>query len=131
MIFSSPALQYRRELFAAGLIDNPHSPCDLTERRRLCKEYVHKWSDAANLAKDVREVLLEQKSGDWGPGIPGRNLLVGYHHESNAVNLIHIPPAMSRKPIEQWSLPPFQFRLFGHTTYPPKDVLVAVEERGM
>lgn len=122
-------LQCRRELFAAGLIENPHSPCDLAERRRLCKEYVHKWSDAANIAKCFREVTLEHQLEDWDPMIPARNLIAIDYHQSGGIDFIHVPPVTSRKPIERWSIPRLPFKVLGHTAYPPKNILVVAEEK--
>ena len=108
---SSPKLQCRRELFAAGLTDNPHDPCGLDELRRLCKEYVHKWSDPTNMMKSFREMSLEYMSSGWcGTEIIGRNLLARPEPDGKNFDLFHIPPVTSRKPIERWNIPSSHLR---------------------
>ena len=120
-------LLYQRELFFAGLVDNPLSPCGLDERRRLCKEYAHRWSDAAKIMKPTRELPLDFQSWHENPMKPGRNLLAKYRHQSGKIEFLHVPPAASEEPIERWTIPiSFDFPRF--TTYPPKNALIVAEE---
>lgn len=95
----------------------------------MCREYVHKWSDPANIAKSIREVSLEHKSSGWKVRNPGRNLLATHQNTLHDLHFTHIPPAMSQKPVEQWHLPSLQFRVLGYTAYPPKNTLAAVGGR--
>ena len=127
---SSPELLCRRELFAAGLIDNPHNPCSLDERRRLCKEYVYKWSDATNLANSIRDVSLERPFVSWGDTeVMGRNLLAIHPYVSDTIDFIRIPPAMSRGLPERWSVSDLPaFRLLYFTAHPPENILFVADE---
>jgi hypothetical protein len=71
LIRGSSSLQYRRELFSAGLIDNSHNPRSLAERRKLCREYVDKWTGEVKVAKKTYRIPGEHY--DTGPGGgPGR-----------------------------------------------------------
>lgn len=125
---SSPALQYRRELFAAGLVDNPRSPCNLEERRRLCRDYVHKWSDPTNIGDTLRELPLKYQLSSWNDStILGRNI-IAVCSQSNNIDFLHIPPAISRKPPERWSIHELPFRTSRYTAYPPKNILVIAEQ---
>ena len=45
----SPTLQYQRDLFSAGLTENPCNSCDFSQRRKLSKERGHKWSSAGRV----------------------------------------------------------------------------------
>ena len=126
---SSPELQCRRELFAAGLIENPHNPCGLDERRRLCKEYTYKWSNATNIVNSIRDVPLEHPFSGWDDTrFVGRNLLAIHPHNSNAADFLYIPSAMSRGLPERWSISNLPFKLLYYTAHPPENMLVVADE---
>ena len=127
---SSPGLLCRRELFAAGLIENPHNPCDPDEHRRLCKEYVRKWSDPTNIAESLREVSLEHSLSSWNDMIfAGRDLLVMHARQSETIDFLHIPSATSQNLTERWSIPQFPFEVLRYVTYPPENVLAVAEKK--
>jgi len=89
---SSTELQHRRELFAAGLIDNPHNPRDLDESRRAHKEYPRKWSDLPNVTKTPRKMSLEYPSPGLGdPSVLGRNLVAIPPRDSDTIDFLHAP----------------------------------------
>lgn len=123
-------LQYRRELFAAALIGNPHSSCDLEERRRLCKDFVHKWSDPRTIASRLRELPLEYPLTGWNDVmVLWRNLVAIRSDRSNDVDFFYVPPAISQKPPERWRIHDLPFKASRWTAYPPKNVLVVAEEK--
>ncbi|KAF9649091.1 hypothetical protein BDM02DRAFT_3186607 [Thelephora ganbajun] len=76
LVHNLPTLQHRRELFTIGLIDNPYRPCDLAERRKQCKDYTHKWTNATSVMRSTYE-LLPTRSSSWGAAkYSGNGLLV-------------------------------------------------------
>lgn len=110
-------------------MDNPHYPCDMAEGRRLCEEYVYKWSDAVNLAGSICEVSLGYEARRWDSAAFWKNLLVTRCYHSGNIHFTHIPPAMSQKPIERWNIPPFRFATLPRAAYLPKNVFVVTEEK--
>ena len=123
LIQGSPMLQHRRELFVAGLMENPHNPCDLAEGRHLCKEYVDKWSDPTSMMKCFHEVPLGVVLSRCWMMSPGRNLLAVRSFDSGDIYFIHVPPAISRNPIEEWNPPPLQSGHAHPAVYLPKNVI--------
>jgi hypothetical protein len=60
------------------------------------------------------------------PVVIGRNLVASYPPEDN-INLLYVPPSMSRKPIKQWTIPfPLPSDYPECTAYPPKNILIVV-----
>jgi len=43
------------------------------------------------------------------------------------IEFLHVPPAMSQKPVERWSIPQFPFEVCQLTTYPPENIIAVVE----
>ena len=130
LVRGSPTLQYLCELCSAGLIDNPHHPCDLSERRRLCKEYVDKWTGTAKVVK---------KTVRWLHGVPnwnritvlGGGLLTLYHSsQPGLAKLMRVPSATSQRLVERWTIPRLPFEVLHFTAYAPENLLAAVEQRG-
>jgi len=129
LIRSSPTLQYRRELFTAGLIDNPSNPCDLAERRKLCEEYAHKWSNAATIVKSTRKLPPDQSSY-WGYFVAlGRNMVASDSPPNRGFGFVYIPPVASGKPINGWTIPPFPFKVLCFVAYHPENLLGVVEHQ--
>jgi hypothetical protein len=127
LICNSPVLQHRCELFAAGLIENPCNPCDLAQGRKLCKDYVQKWSKAATMIKSTHKLPPDQASR-WNDARQiGRNMLVSFPTKDHGLGFLHIPPVKSREPVDTWSIPPFPFELFGLAVYHPENLLAAAE----
>ena len=130
LIRNSPVLQHQYELFAIGLIDNPCSPCDLAERRKLCEGYAHKWSHTINMMKSTLKLPPGQSLG-WGTV---RYLGSGYFAsdfvERNSLTLLYIPPVASQKSVKCWSIPPLTFQVFCCAVHPPENVLVITEQEG-
>ena len=58
---------------------------------------------------------------------PGRNLLAVRRFESGDIYFIHVPPAMCRKPIEEWNPPPLQPAHAHPAVYPPKNVIAVAK----
>ena len=133
LIRNSSTLQYRCELFSAGLIDNPCHPCYLTERRRLCKAYVDRWTGTTTkVMKNVCEVLVERPILGWNciKTLVGDLLTLYKYSESNCLNFIRVPPAASQQPVEMWSIPPFPFKVLDFTAHAPDNLLAVAERRG-
>ena len=74
--------------------------------------------------------LPPSQSADWGKAKNLGNGYLGVHSAGrNGLAFLRIPPVASRKPVEDWSIPPFTFNISGYAAYPPENVL-AVAERG-
>ncbi|KAF9649979.1 hypothetical protein BDM02DRAFT_1684899 [Thelephora ganbajun] len=58
----SPALQYQRNLFSAGLSDNLCVSCDMPQQRKAYEAYVRKWSDAGRAVRNVYNLPRESFS---------------------------------------------------------------------
>jgi len=123
-----PTLQHRRELPAAGLVENPCNPCDLAQGRKLYKDYVRKWSKAATVIKSTHKLLPDHASHWKYARNIGRNILAAYPTGNHGLGFLHIPPVTSQKPIDTWNIPQFPFALFGFAVDHSGD-LIAVAER--
>ena len=132
LIRDSPMLQYKRELFSAGLIENPCSPCDFAQRRKLFEEYKCKWSDAGRVVKTIHEFPEELSLGDYFRTSEGWNL-IGYRSTSTGdgnLMFVRVPPVTSQRPIEWWSIPPLSFHARAYAVYPPDNLLAIAEHKG-
>ena len=129
LIRDSPTLQYKRELFSVGLIENPRKPCDFTQRRKLCKEHKRKWSNAGRVAKTIHELPEELSLEQHLTTTLGWGLIAYCNTEDGSLSFLRPPPVMSQKPIEWWTIPPYPFSLKVFVAYPPDDILVVAEEK--
>ncbi|KAF9645020.1 hypothetical protein BDM02DRAFT_3120950, partial [Thelephora ganbajun] len=129
LIRDLPTLQHRHELFAIGLIDNLHCPCDLAERRKQCKGYTRKWTDATNITKSTYKLPPTQSSGWDVAKYFGNGLLVSSSLEHNGLAFLHVAPVASRKSIESWSIPSLPFRIMCYAVYPLENVIAVAEPK--
>ena len=128
---SSPILQYKRDLFSAGLVENPCSPCDFAQRRKACEEHERKWSDAGRVEKAIHE-LPEGSSLGVYPTILGRNLIALRNTQNvGGLTFLRFPPVTSVSPIERWRIPPLPFELRHFAVYPPDNILAVAEEKAL
>jgi len=75
-------------------------------------------------------VSLEHPFSDLvGPRVIGRNLLAILCHDSDTIDFLHVPPAISRKLPEKWSIPGFPFQALGYTSWPPENILFVAERK--
>lgn len=136
LVRGSPILQYRCELFSAGLIDNSHHPYDLVERRKQCKEYVDKWTRTANVVKkvvrSVHWVPVERPTLAWNYStVLGVDLLTFYHSsQPGRAKFIRVPPAANQPSVEGWIIPQIPFEVLHFAVYAPENLLAVVERRG-
>jgi len=102
----------------------------LAERRKLCKDYAHKWSDAARIEENTHKLPPNQSSG-WGRAkYFGNGILVTDSLEDhNGLAFLRIPPITSRKPIEGWNIPPVAFEILAYAVYPPGNVIAVTERK--
>lgn len=130
LIRGSPILQYHRELFSAGLIDNPHHPCNLAERRKLCKEYVVKWTGKVEVVKRIYQVPGEPSlPPNQAVALGGDLLALSRLRRDEHPQFLRVPPGASQRPIEGWKIPQFPFDPCEFAAYPPADLLVVAELR--
>ena len=130
LICDSPMLQYKRELFSAGLIENPCNPCDFAQRRKLFEEYKCRWSDVGRVVKTIHELPEDLSRIHHSMETPGWNL-IGYRSKSTGdgnISFVRIPPVTSQRPIERWN-PPLPFPVKGFAVYPPDNLLVVAEHK--
>jgi len=59
----------------------------------------------------------------------GGNLLASRGLRDNSLAFARVPPAVSRKPIERWSIPPFPFRIEIFATHLADNILAVAEEK--
>ena len=57
----------------------------------------------------------------------GRNMLASNPTPQSGIDFLYIPPTSSRMPINEWSIPPFQFQILDFTAYLPEDMLAIAE----
>jgi hypothetical protein len=81
----------------------------------------------AKLTECIREVPHGFEHTWRNPVIPGRNLVAKYPEEPGSIEFIHVPPAISGKPVEQWEIPvPLKSSAY-FAAYPPKNILIVLE----
>jgi len=124
---NSPTLQYQRDLFSAGLVENPHNLCDFTQRRKQYEEHVDKWSNVERAVKSVYELPREFFSAWHSTTVLGRNLIASRGLQGDTLAFARITPGMTRTPVVWWSTPPFPFNIVTFATHPPDNVLAVVE----
>ena len=128
LIRRSSTLQYHRELFSAGLIDNPHYPCDLAKRRRLCKEHVDKWTGKVEVVKRTYQVPGEHSTiPSQVVALGGDLLALRQPHEEDFHQFLRVPPGASQRPIEGWKHTQLPFRIQRSAAYPAADLLAVAE----
>lgn len=132
LVRDSSTLQHRRELFAAGLIDNPCNPCDLDRRRRSYEQHARKWSETATIFKRTHEFPPDQIPR-WGEArYIGRNVLVTHPEaDCGGLGFVYVPPAASQQQIDGWGIPPFPFNTFAFAVYHPDNLLAVTELDGL
>ena len=122
---NSPTLQHQRNLFSAGLIENPCIPCDFAQRRKLCEEYTRKWSSEGRATKTTHEV---PEGLSHSTPTPYGNLIVSRSMRDNGLDFLRISPGASKEPIKCWCIPPLPFDIEAFTVYPPENILAVVGE---
>jgi len=129
LISASPFLEYRLEVFAAGLVENPHFSCSMEEGRRRVKEYMDVWKNFDNLRKRVH--TLGSQDHRWGmPVHAGRNLLA--RRFGCSVSFIRVPrTTVDQQELEEWTVDPpvTLFQPCGFAVFSSDNVLALVERK--
>ena len=129
LISTSPFLEYRLELFAAGLVENPHFSSSLEDGRRRVGEYVGLWENLDALER--HDYTLRLRYFRWEELAPvGRGLLAGLSGRS--ISFIRVScTTTGRRGVEEWTVDPpaTPFWPCAFAVYPPEDVLALVEYR--
>jgi len=129
LISASSSLKYRLELFAAGLVENPHFPCSLGEGQRRVKEYVDVWENFE--AIQGHDHALGQGDFRWSELVPvSRDLLAS--RSGNSISFIRIPHiAAGRQEVEEQriDLPAIPFWPGAFAVYSPENILALIEWR--
>ena len=134
LVRSSPTLRCRRELFSAGLIDNPHHHWDLAERRKLCRQHVNKWTRTAKVVGRTHEISMERPTWTGAPrwshmtALGGGLLSISHPYQYGGFKFLPFPPVLSQHPIEGWSIPQFPFEVGHSAAYAPDNLLVVTEQ---
>ena len=130
LVRSSSIIQYHRELFSAGLIDNPHHPCNLIERRKLCKEYADKWTGKLEVVKRTYRVPGEHPTMLNRVVALGGDLLGLKEPDGrDFYQFLRVPPSGSQRSIKGWKPPKLPFYGWNSAAYSPADLLVVAELR--
>ena len=129
LISTSPFLEYRLELFAAGLVENPHFSCSPEEGRKRVKEYVDTWDDLYAVKRHIYPLgLSDFRWEDMAP--VGWGIFAGL--SGHSVAFVRVPcTAAGQQGVEEWTvdIPPAPFQPCTFAVYPPEDVLALVECR--
>ncbi|KAF9645019.1 hypothetical protein BDM02DRAFT_3120947 [Thelephora ganbajun] len=128
LVHDLPTLQHRRELFAIGLIDNPYCPCDLAERRKQCKSYTRKWTNATSITRNIYELPPTHSLG-WGSPMYFGNGLLASRSLYSDLALLRVPLVASRKSVESWTIPPIPFMVMCYAVYPLENVIAVAESK--
>lgn len=126
LISTSPLLEYRLEVFAAGLVENPRFPCSLEEGRRRVKRYTDVWENLDTIKSYSHPLRL--RDFRWEELIPvGRDLLA--RRSGRRVSFIRV--TADRREVEEWTVDPpaTPFWPGAFAVYPPEHVLALVEWR--
>jgi len=129
LISTSPSLEYRLELFAAGLVENPHFSCSLEEGRRRVKEYVTVWENLDTVKRQNYSLGLQDFPWDRLAPV-ARGLLAGLSGRS--VSFIRVScTTTGRRGVEEWTVDPpaTPFWPCEFAVYSPEAVLALVEYR--
>ena len=120
-------MEYRLQLFAAGLVENPRFSCSLEEGWRRVKEYVDVWENLDAVKR--HDYSLRLRDFRWGELAPvGRGLLAGLSGRS--VSFIRVSCATTgRGGVEEWTVDPpaTPFWPCAFAVYTPEAVLALVE----
>jgi len=126
---NSPILQYKRNLLSAGLVENPHSLCDFSQRRKLCEEYERKWSNAGRVVLAVHELPDDLSPQRHTISTHGGDIITSHSIGDGCLRFLRLPPVTSQLPIKRWSIPPFPFNVKAFAVYPPDSILAVAEEK--
>jgi len=70
---------------------------------------------------------LPEELGPYSTIVCGRNLIALRNLQHNGLHFLRLPPVMSQKPIERWSIPPLPFRLKAFAVYLLDGIIAATE----
>jgi hypothetical protein len=123
-------LKYRLEVFAAGLVENPHFLCGLEEGQRRVKEYTDIWENFDAIKSSRHPLRL--RGFRWDELVPvGRDVLA--RRSGHSVSFIRMPRAtVGRQEIEEWTVDPglaTPFSPGAFAVYPPENILALIEWR--
>jgi len=127
LVASSQHLQYRIDLFSAGLVDDPHTVCDLTDRRARLRKYVDAWKDTEALVR--YDIPLKSRMGTFQLHGAGQDIFSAYLEYNMAIYLLRAPSSPSQETTEEWTLE-LPFRPMNHIVH-SQDNLLAVLEQGI
>jgi len=85
--------------------------------------------DARGVVGSVHELPREKFSEFHAITIHSRNLLASRGLQDNSLTFVRVPSAVSRMPIEWWSIPPFPFWIENFATHLPDNILAVAEKK--
>ena len=129
LIQASPYINYRADLFAAGLEDNPAVSLPLADKRRAFDEYRTKWDDFGPIQKEQM-----RKLGNYGGGscnASGAGVFGFIADGERSIRFMTLESALRGIPQKVWQVSlPFELSPQRFTIYPQADVLaMAGQER--
>ena len=123
MILDQPYLQYKCELVAAGLLDNPDAPGTLFDRRTLLHEYRSRFDGLKPTSKS--NLPLGTTGFSCGCRASGEIYLIN----ATAQNKLHIcrpPSALGSRLMKTWSIM-FPVGPESVVMHPPLDLIVTTD----
>ena len=125
-------LQYKRDLFSAGLVETPCSPSDLFQRRKLCQEFQRKWSDAGRAVRAIHKLPKELSLERSSRTIHGSNLIAFRNTTlgGGSLSFVRLPPVTSQLPIEWWNISPFPPSIGAFSPHLSDNILAVAEVNG-
>lgn len=122
-ISSQPRLQYKCELAAAGLLDNPHAPGTLSDRRARLHKFRSRFDDLKPIGKS--SLPLGATGFCCGYETSG-DVYVIYATSRNTLHFCRPPSASGTRPMRTWS-PELPFEPERFVIHSPLDLAVITD----
>ena len=123
VVSDQPHLQYKCELAAAGLLDNPNTPGSFFDRRTRLHKYRSRFDGLEPISKS--SLPLGVSGFMCGYGTPG-GIFVIHTPSQNTLHFCQPPSESESQPMKTWSSP-LSFEVQGFAIYPPLDLIVLAD----
>ena len=121
-LLSSPLIQHKIDLHAAGFEYNPAAGIDLSESRKALRQYLSN----LNLSCPIEERVVENpRIGEWGENVKAAGGVMTIVNES--VRLFTLGSSSRRIPYKEWEIPLPSFGVQRCDFYPGVDIIAFVE----
>ena len=123
VVSDQPHLQYKCELAAAGLLDNPNTSGTLFDRRARLHKYRSRFDSLEPISKS--SLPLGVTGLTYGYDASG-GVFVIHTPERSTLHFCQPPSVSESQPMKTWSLP-LSFEVQQFAIYPPLDLIVLAD----